>query len=102
MTGSCMHWPELPGWVQGAVFSRISWLHMKPASIWQPEEQPSPELLLPSSQISPGSMLPLPQLVAHACVAPVALRQAGSLVHVFVQPVASPKNTPFGPLQPVG
>ena len=30
------------------------------------------------------------------------MRQLGSLVQVFEQPVASPKNRPFGPLQPVG
>ena len=32
------------------------------ASIWQLEEQPSPDTVLPSSHVSPGSITPLPQL----------------------------------------
>ena len=47
-------------------------------------------------------MAPLPQAVAHACVFPDGSRQLGSLVQVFEQPDPSPKNRPFGPLQPVG
>src|SRR5687768_7186928 len=75
---------------------------MKPASSVHVGEQPSPAAWLPSSQASVPSTLPFPQVMAHACVAPVALRQLGSFVHVFEQPLASPKNRPFGPLQPVG
>src|SRR6187399_288661 len=77
-------------------------MHMKPASSVHVGEQPSPAAWLPSSQASSPSTLPLPHVMAHACVTPAALRQLGSLVHVFEQPVASPKNRPLGPLQPVG
>src|SRR5262245_37553411 len=75
---------------------------MNPASSVQVGEQPSPAAVLPSSQGSPVSTLPLPHEVVHACVAPPALRHDGSLVQVFEQPLASPKNAPFGPLQPFG
>src|SRR3954452_24249634 len=101
MTGSCRHLPVLPGSLQSAVSSCATALHMKPASRVQVFEHPSPSSRLPSSQPSPVSTDPLPQLIAQACVvAPV--RQEGSCVHVFEQPLASPKNNPFGPLQPVG
>src|SRR5262245_1822415 len=75
---------------------------MNPASTVHVTEQPSPGLVLPSSQSSPSSMLPLPQLTAQACVLPEASRQLGSRVQVVVQPVASPRSTPLGPLQPDG
>src|SRR5580698_1886300 len=47
-------------------------------------------------------MLPFPQTVAQAWVTPAALRQMGSLVQVFEQPVPSPLKRPLGPVQPVG
>src|SRR3954470_18882418 len=101
MTGSCRHLPVLPLSLQSAVSSCGRASHMKPISSVQVFEQPSPLSRLPSSHSSPVSTEPLPQLTAHACVvAPV--RQEGSCVHVFEQPVASPKNNPFGPLHPVG
>ena len=101
MIGSDRHSPVLPGCVQGAVSGWATALHMKPPSSVQVFEQPSPSSRLPSSQASPISTAPLPQLMAHApVVAPV--RQLGSLVQVFEQPDASPKNRPFGPAQPAG
>src|SRR5262245_44236058 len=72
---------------------------VKPPSMVQVGEQPSPGSRLPSSQASPISTLPLPQVTAQAWVTPADVRQTGSLVQVFEQPVASPKNRPFGPLQ---
>src|SRR5450631_1735235 len=47
-------------------------------------------------------MLPFPQLVEQAWVLPEALRQVGSLVQVFEQPVPSPLKSPFGPVHPLG
>ena len=47
-------------------------------------------------------MLPFPQLVEQAWVLPEALRQVGSLVQVFEQPLPSPLKRPFGPVHPVG
>lgn len=35
--------------------------HCQPASVWQVDEHPSPDCVLPSSQVSPGSTTPLPQ-----------------------------------------
>jgi hypothetical protein len=35
--------------------------HCQPGSVWQVDEQPSPDVVLPSSQVSPGSTTPLPQ-----------------------------------------
>ena len=75
---------------------------LNPASIWQLAEHPSPLLWLPSSQLSPISMLPFPQLAAQAWVLPAELRQIGSLVQVFEQPVPSPLKRPLGPPQPLG
>ena len=75
---------------------------LNPASIWQVDEQPSPLTALPSSQVSPVSMLPFPQLVEQACVLPAELRQVGSLVQVLEQPVPSPLKRPFGPVHPTG
>src|SRR4051812_3849080 len=76
--------------------------HMNPPSSVQSFAQPSPESLLPSSHCSPVSTAPLPQVIAHAWFLPELSRQLGSFVQVFEQPLASPKNRPFGPLQPVG
>ena len=59
------------------------WLHMKPASIWQVDEQPSPSTLLPSSQTSGGTSTPSPQLETQA---PLALVQLGSLWQSAEQP----------------
>ena len=75
---------------------------VKPASIWQVDEQPSPLVWLPSSHASPASMLPFPQLVEQACVLPAELRQVGSLVQVLEQPEPSPLKSPFGPVHPTG
>src|SRR5262245_40981742 len=102
MIGNSRQLPLLPGCVQGAVSSCGAEPHMNPLSTMQVGEQPSPASLLPSSQSSPISMLPLPQVVEQACVTPAEVRQVGSFVQVLEQPVASPKNRPFGPLQPVG
>jgi len=75
---------------------------MNPASIAQVGEQPSPAFVFPSSHASLRSILPLPHVAAQACVVPDADRQTGSRVQVREQPDASPKNVPFGPLQPAG
>ena len=45
-------------------------------------------------------MLPFPQVVEQAPRLARALRQVGSLVQVFEQPVPSPLKRPFGPVQP--
>ena len=79
-------------------------MQVYPSSTLHDDEQPSWSFRLPSSQSSPVSRLPFPQLVAHSWVDPVPFvpRQMGSLVQVFEQPVPSPLNRPFGPVQPVG
>ena len=98
-----MQLPPVLGCVQPASrLFHICWAHMKPASSAHVSEQPSPEMLLRSSHASPGSTRPSPQTAAHACVTPAAERQPGSGVHVLEQPVPSPKNVPFGPLQRAG
>ncbi len=88
--------------MQSTASSFWVFMQVKPSSTLQVEEQPSPLTWLPSSQSSPVSMLPFPQLVEQACVFPEALRQVGSLVQVFEQPEPSPLKRPFGPVQPVG
>src|SRR3954470_3892868 len=101
MTGRARHLPVFPGCAQSVEPSTVVTPHVKPVSTVQVAEQPSPEEVLPSSQPSLASTLPLPQLTSHAwVVAPV--RQAGSFVQAFVQPVPSPNIRPFGPLQPAG
>src|SRR6516225_7361968 len=83
-------------------------VQVKPGSVMQVDEQPSPLVVLPSSHCSPGSMLPLPQLTSQArvVVVPVPERQAGSSVHVFEQPrlaaSGKPVSRPSGPGQPEG
>src|SRR5580765_5885677 len=72
---------------------------VNPPSTLQSGPHPSLGSRFPSSHSSPLSTLPLPQVTAQAWVAPAAVRQDGSLVQVFEQPVASPKKRPFGPLQ---
>src|SRR4051794_35797530 len=102
MTGSSRHCapPPVVPCVQSCVSRRICGEHMKPLSLLQSFEQPSPLFRLPSSQSSPASMLPLPQLVLQACVLPLAgavvpvPRQIGSFVQVFEHPVPSPTKRP--------
>src|SRR5688572_18852525 len=98
MTGSRMHSAPLHISESG----RGLLMHMMPAYGVHVGEEALAEAWLTSAQASVPSTLPMPQVMAHACVAPVALRQLGSFVQVFEQPLASPKNRPFGPLQPVG
>src|SRR4029077_8840102 len=100
MIGNCRHLPVLPASLQSAESSCATGGHTKPVSSVQVDEQPSPGTRLPSSQASPVSIAPLPQLTAHACVVD-PVRQEGSFVHVFEHPLASPKNRPFGPLHPI-
>jgi len=57
-------------------------LHMKPDSIWQVDEQPSPETLLPSSHCSPESRMPSPHFPVQG---PLAV-QLGSTWQVDEQP----------------
>src|ERR1022692_4303265 len=76
-------------------------VHVKPCSTLHRCEHPSPSATLPSSQSSPASRFPFPQLVAQAWVVE-PVRQTGSLVQVFEHPVPSPLKRPFGPVQPVG
>ena len=88
--------------MQSTASSFVTGMQVNPDSFLHVDEQPSPSTALPSSQSSPVSMLPFPQLVEQACVLPEALRQVGSLVQVLEQPVPSPLKRPFGPVQPVG
>src|SRR5512142_1945533 len=66
------------------------WVHVKPASILQSEEHPSPLTALPSSHCSPPSTSPSPHLVAHP---PPPGGQLGSAMQVGVQP--SPRSLFF-------
>src|SRR3954452_5829162 len=88
--------------MQSTASSLVADSQVNPASFLHVSEQPSPLTALPSSQSSPISMLPFPQLVEQACVLPWALRHVGSLVQVLEHPVRSPLKRPLGPVQPVG
>src|SRR4051812_1442084 len=58
--------------------------HSQPGSIVQVALQPSPALLLPSSQpVSPGTIMPSPHAVLHG---PPAAGQVGTAWQVAVQP----------------
>ena len=57
--------------------------HVKGASIWQVDEQPSLFLVLPSSHASPGKTMPSPHDPAHT---PPLFGQTGSFTHVGEQP----------------
>lgn len=59
------------------------------ASIWHEEEQPSPDVVFPSSHCSPDSTTPLPQTEPGFLVAP----QGGE----FVPPPPEPWQTQFQP-----
>ena len=89
-------------WTQSTASDCGTVLQVNPPSTLQLSEQPSPFLLLPSSQSSPVSTLPFPQTILQAVVAPLASRQVGSLVQVFVHPEPSPLKRPFGPVHPAG
>src|SRR3954471_5141271 len=88
--------------MQSTASSLVADSQVNPASFLHFDEQPSPSTAFPSSQSSPVSMLPFPQLVAQACVLPAELRQIGSFVQVLEQPVPSPLKRPLGPVQPAG
>src|ERR1041384_1372150 len=60
-------------------------LHVKPDSMVQVDEQPSPDRLLPSSHCSPPSKMPSPHLPVHSPGVPPD-GQAGSGTHVAEQP----------------
>src|SRR6185436_1510620 len=92
MTGSLRHSPAPVE--QGSVSGRICGVQVKPASCLHLSSQPSPFARLPSSQSSPVSMLPLPQLVSQARVVAPS-RHFGSLTQVLEQPLASPMNRPL-------
>ena len=110
LTGSSRHLPLFPICMQSEVSGLGTFLQVKPASVWQVLEQPSPDTVLPSSHCSPASTFPFPQTVEQAWVVPavpavheaVAARQIGSFVHVFEQPVPSPLKRPLMPVQPLG
>src|SRR5512138_3910096 len=56
-------------------------VHVKPGSILQVDEHPSPSFLLPSSHSSLGNLRPSPHTAVHAPPAHV-----GSIVHVGEHP----------------
>src|SRR5947208_2721218 len=75
LTGSSRHfWPAFGVWTQSTASDCGTVLQVNPPSTLQASEQPSPFLLLPSSQSSPVSTLPFPQTILQAVVAPLAAR----------------------------